>query len=171
MLDICAIFTQSHILFLFIETNSDHIYPFFFLSLLEINMSMLNFVRHPLKILMHSRLFIYRQQSQNIVDLLNKKTPIEIESNDELENLPCENTIEWNKKLKSYRIRGEGKKALKFFEIGLRKHQFQPDYITYISMLELCKDIKDVDNGRYIHRQILNTEVRDNTRIQSLLMV
>lgn len=132
---------------------------------------MLNFVRHPLKILMHSRLFIYRQQSQNIVDLLSKKTPIEIESNDELENLPCENTIEWNKKLKSYRIRGEGKKALKFFEIGLRKHQFQPDYITYISMLELCKDIKDVDNGRYIHRQILNTEVRDNTRIQSLLMV
>ncbi len=134
-------------------------------------MSMLNFVRYPLKNLIISRIFIYRHQSQKTFDLLNKKTPIEIETNDELENLTCENTIEWNKKLKSYRIRGEEKKALKLFEIGLRKYQFQPDYITYISMIEICKDIKDVDNGRYIHRLISNSQVRDNSRIQTLLMV
>ena len=134
-------------------------------------MSMINFVRHPLKNFIQSRVFIYRQQSQKVFDLLNKKVPIEIEPNDELENLPCPNTIEWNKMLKAYRIRGDGKKALKFFEIGLRKHQFQPDYITYISMLELCKDIKDVESGRYIHRYISNTDVKNNTRIQGLLMV
>lgn len=128
-------------------------------------MSILKFVHHRLN------LVICRYQSQKFFDLLNRKTPIECESNDELENLPCENPIEWNKKLKSYRIHGEGKKALKLFEIGLRKHQFQPDYITYISMLELCKDIKDVQSGRYIHRHIINTPVRDNSRIQTLLMV
>jgi hypothetical protein len=135
-------------------------------------MSILNFVRHPLKILIDSRIIIYRYQSQKTLDLLNKKTPIELETNDELENLPCDNTIEWNKKLKFYRMRGDEKKALKLFEIGLRKHQFQPDYITYISMIEICKDIKDIDNGRYIHRLILNSPaVRDNSRIQTLLMV
>jgi len=37
-------------------------------------------------------------------------------------------------------------------------------------MIELCKDIKDVDNGRYIHRLISNSHVRDNSRIQILLM-
>ncbi|CAF3825693.1 unnamed protein product [Adineta steineri] len=133
-------------------------------------MSILKLVHHPLKNLINPRLFIYRHQSQKILDLINKKAPIELETNDELENLPCENTIEWNKKLKFYRIRGEEKKALKLFEIGLRKHQFQPDYITYISMLEICKDIKDTDNGRYIHRRIWNSPVRDNSRIQTLLM-
>lgn len=126
-----------------------------------------------LKFVPHHRLnlFICRYQSQKFLDLLNRKTSIETESNDELENLPCDNPIDWNKKLKSYRIQGEGKKALKLFEIGLRKHQFQPDYITYISMLELCKDIKDVQSGRYIHRHIITTPVRDNSRIQTLLMV
>jgi hypothetical protein len=128
-------------------------------------MSMLNFVRHPL------RIFIYRYQSQKILDLLNKKAPVENETNDELEKLTCENTIEWNKKLKFYRMRNEEKNALKLFEIGLRKHQFQPDYITYISMIEVCKDIKDIDNGRYLHRLVHNSHVRDNSRIQTLLMV
>lgn len=129
---------------------------------------MLRFVHHH-----HHRLnlFIYRSQSQKFFDVLNRKTPIEIQSDEQLENLPCENPVEWNKKLKSYRMQGQGQKALKLFEIGLRKHRFQPDYITYISMLELCKEINDVDNGRYIHRQILNTPIRDNTRIQTLLMV
>jgi hypothetical protein len=129
---------------------------------------MLKFVRHPFKILFNPS---SRYQSQKILDLLNKKTPIELETNDELENLPCDNTIEWNKKLKFYRMRGEEKNALKLFEIGLRKYQFQPDYITYISMIELCKDIKDVNNGRYIHRLISNSPVRDNSRIQNLLLV
>jgi len=132
---------------------------------------MLNFVRHPFKILFNPSIFILRYQSQKILDLLNKKTPIELETNDELENLPCNNTIEWNKKLKFYRMRGEEKNALKLFEIGLRKYQFQPDYITYISMIELCKDIKDVNNGRYIHRLISNSSIRDNSRIQNLLLV
>ena len=134
-------------------------------------MSMLKFVHHPLKLLINPRLFIYRHQSQKTLDLLNKKVPIETEHNDELENIPCENSIEWNKKLKFYRMRGEEKKSLKLFEIGLRKYQFQPDYITYISMIEICKDIKDVDSGRYIHRYIWNSSVRDNSRIQTLLMV
>ena len=127
---------------------------------------MLRFVHHR-----RLNLFICRSQSQKFFDVLNRKTPIEIQSDEQLENLPCENAVEWNKKLKSYRMQGQGQQALKLFEIGLRKHRFQPDYITYISMLELCKDISDVDNGRYIHRQILNTPIRDNTRIQTLLMV
>lgn len=119
----------------------------------------------------YPRLFIQRNQSQKIFDLLKKKTPIENEINNELENLSCPNTIEWNKKLKFYRMQNEEQKALKLFEIGIRKHQFQPDYITYIIMLELCKDIKDVDNGRFIHRVIANSSIRDNTRIQNLLFV
>ncbi|UJR23443.1 hypothetical protein I4U23_026448 [Adineta vaga] len=133
-------------------------------------MSLLKYIHYPLKNLINPQLFICRHQSQKILDLINKKAPVELETNDELENLPCENTIEWNKRLKAYRMRGESNKALKLFEIGLRKHQFQPDYITYISMLEMCKDIKDVDNGRYIHRRIWNSSVRENTRIQTLLM-
>lgn len=134
-------------------------------------MSILNSLRYPLKIFIQSRLLINRYQSQKIFDLLNKKSPIELETNNELENLPCDNTIEWNKKLKFYRIRGEEKNALKLFEIGIRKHQFQPDYITYVSMIEICKDLKDIDNGRYIHRLITNSSVRDNTRLQGLLLV
>lgn len=134
-------------------------------------MSMLNLLHRPLKNLIHPRLFIYRHQSQKLLGLLDKKAAIEVENNEELEKLPCENTIDWNKQLKAYRMRGEERNALKFFEIGIRKYQFQPDYITYISMLEICKDIKDVDSGHYIHRLINKSPVRENSRIQTLLMV
>lgn len=134
-------------------------------------MSMIKILRHPLQILLPTRLFIYRCQSQKTVDLLNQKTPIELHADDELENLPIENTIEWNKKLKAYRMRGEAKKALKLFEIGVRKYQYQPDYITYVSMIEMCKEIKDLDNARYVHRQVYRSPVNTNSRIQNLLMV
>ncbi|CAF4243967.1 unnamed protein product [Rotaria magnacalcarata] len=133
-------------------------------------MSVLNFLNRPLKVLIDSRLFICRYQSQRLLDLLNKKAVIENENNDELETLPLGNTIEWNKKLKAYRMQSQEKNALKLFEVGIRKHQFQPDYITYISMLEICKDIKDVDSGKYIHRIINKSSVRDNSRLQIVLM-
>lgn len=150
------------------------LHPIVFLNLeiTHAHMSLWNFVRHPLKSVLTPRLLLLcRHQSQTIAELLDRKAPVEVQPNDELENLPCADTIEWNKKLKAYRMRGEGPKALKLFEVGVRKHRFQPDYITYISMLELCKEIKDVDNGRYVHRHIWNSPVRDNSRIQSLLMV
>ena len=132
---------------------------------------MIKFVRQPLKSIGDFRLFITRFQSHKTLQLLQSKAPIENETDGELENLPIESTIEWNKKLKFFRMRGESKRALKLFEIGIRKYQYQPDYITYVSMIEMCKDIKDLDNGRYIHRQIYQSPVNSNSRIQSLLMV
>ena len=127
-------------------------------------MSMLKVVRPALK-------FFVRCQSQKTLDLLQNKAPIELTADAELENLPVENTIEWNKKLKSFRVRGDSQRALKLFEIGIRKHRYQPDYITYVSMIEMCKEVKDLENGRYVHRQICQSPVNSNSRIQSLLMV
>ena len=141
------------------------------LEIIPRTMSLIKYLRRPLNVLTDSRRMTYRCQSQQMLELLNKKAPIENESNDELENLPIENTIEWNKKLKFYRMRGEERKALKLFEIGLRKYRYQPDYITYVSMIEACKDIKDVDNGRYVHRLVHHSSVKENSRLQSLLMV
>ena len=134
-------------------------------------MSMVNVLRRPLRILMNSSLSIHRYQSQQMLDTLNATKTLELESNDQLESVPLENTIDWNKKLKFHRMRGEEKTALKLFEIGVRKYQYQPDFITYVSMLEICKDIKDLDSGRYVHRLILNSSVRDNSRVHTLLMV
>lgn len=127
-------------------------------------MSMLKVVRPPLQ-------FFVRCQSQKTLDLLQSQAPIELAADAELENLPVENTIEWNKKLKSYRMRGDSQRALKLFEVGIRKHRYQPDYITYVSMIEMCKEVKDLENGRYVHRQIYQSPVNTNSRIQSLLMV
>jgi hypothetical protein len=125
-------------------------------------MSILNCLRHSFKVLTDSRRMIYRCQSQQLLDLLNRKA---------LELSPIANTIEWNKKLKYYRIRAEGQKALKLFEIGVRKYQFQPDYITYVSLIEMCKEIKDLENGRYVHRLVHGSSVKENSRIQGALMV
>ena len=38
-------------------------------------------------------------------------------------------------------------------------------------MIEMCKEIKDLDNGRYVHRQVHRSSVNENSRIQNLLMV
>lgn len=131
----------------------------------------MNILRQTLKVSLQTRLIIQRYQSQAMSERLNRKAPVEAEQNDNLEKEAIENTIEWNKKLKFHRLRGEPNTSLKIFEIGIRKYQYQPDYITFVSMLEICKEIKDVDNGRYIHRIIETSPMKSNSRIQYLLMV
>ena len=71
----------------------------------------------------------------------SKKTSIENEINDELENLPCDNAIEWNKKLKYYRLNNQEKKALKLFEIGSFVY-VHFDYGTLIGKLVSCDIIR-----------------------------
>ncbi|CAF1426096.1 unnamed protein product [Rotaria magnacalcarata] len=88
------------------------------------------------------------------------------------------NTIQWNKTIRNHQINKNYQQALKLFEIGIEKKTFQPNSVTYLTMLDICKEVKSLSTLRTIH-QLINSsknihsddkEIYNNPRIRSLLM-
>jgi pentatricopeptide repeat protein len=67
------------------------------------------------------------------------------------------NTIQWNKTFRTHQINGNHQQALKLFQIGIEKKTFQPNSVTYLTILDSSKELTDDD-------------VYNNPRIRSLLM-
>ncbi|CAF4657550.1 unnamed protein product [Rotaria sp. Silwood1] len=93
------------------------------------------------------------------------------------------NTIQWNKTIRNHQLNGNYQQALKLFQIGIEKKTFQPNSVTYLTMLDICKELKSLSTLRTIHDLIdssknLNNnnnnndddDIYNNPRIRSLLM-
>ncbi|CAF0905194.1 unnamed protein product [Rotaria sordida] len=88
------------------------------------------------------------------------------------------NTIQWNKTIRNHQLNGNYQQALKLFQIGIEKKTFQPNSVTYLTMLDICKELKSLSTIRTIHHLIdssknLNNnddDIYNNPRIRSLLM-
>ncbi|CAF3990102.1 unnamed protein product [Rotaria sp. Silwood2] len=93
------------------------------------------------------------------------------------------NTIQWNKTIRNHQLNGNYQQALKLFQIGIEKKTFQPNSVTYLTMLDICKELKSLSTLRTIHHLIdssknLNNnnnnndddDIYNNPRIRSLLM-
>lgn len=89
---------------------------------------------------------------------------------------PSANTIQWNKTIRSHQINGNHQQALKLFQIGIEKKTFQPNSMTYLTILDICKELKSLSTLRTIHHLIDssknddNDDVYHNSHIRSLLM-
>lgn len=84
------------------------------------------------------------------------------------------NTIQWNKMIKNYQISGNYQQALKLFQVGIEKQTFQPDSNTYLTLLDICKQLKSLPTLRTIHQLIDSSknlqDISKNSHIKSLLM-
>ena len=88
------------------------------------------------------------------------------------------NTIQWNKTLRNHQASRNYQQALKLFQIGVEKRTFEPNAATYITMLDICKEMKSLPTLRTIHQLIDATktsdtsqkEIYNNPRLRSLLM-
>lgn len=84
------------------------------------------------------------------------------------------NTIQWNKMIKNYQLNGNYQQALKLFQVGLEKQTFQPDANTYLTLLDICKQLKSLSTLRTIHQLIDSSkqypDISKNSHIRSLLM-
>ena len=88
---------------------------------------------------------------------------------------PNVNTIQWNKTIRTHQQNGNYQQALKLFQIGIEKKTFQPNSVTYLTILDICKELKSLPTLRTIHNLIDSSQNHDddisnNPRIRSLLM-
>lgn len=87
-------------------------------------------------------------------------------------------TIQWNKTLRSHQTNGKHDQALKLFELGIDKKSFQPNSVTFLTMIEVCRDMKCLKSLKFIERLINQSkndpsdheEIYQNSRVRSLLM-
>ena len=88
-------------------------------------------------------------------------------------------TIQWNKTIRHQQMNGNYQQALQLFQIGIEKKSFQPNSVTYLTILDICKEIKSLSTVRKIHNLIDSSKTLDghgdddiyhNPRIRSLLM-
>ena len=88
------------------------------------------------------------------------------------------NTVQWNKTLRNHQANRNYEQALKLFQIGVEKRTFEPNAVTCITMLDICKEMKSLSTLRTIHQWIDTTkasnasqkEIYNNPRVRSLLM-
>jgi hypothetical protein len=85
------------------------------------------------------------------------------------------NTIQWNKTIRTHQLNGNYQQALKLFQIGIEKQTFQPNSSTYLTILDVCKELKSLSTLRAVHQLIdtsknIDDDISNNPRIRSLLM-
>ncbi|CAF1630673.1 unnamed protein product [Adineta ricciae] len=85
------------------------------------------------------------------------------------------NTSQWNKTIRTHQSNGNYQQALKLFQIGIEKNTFEPNSVTYFTMLDICKELKSLPLARTIHNLVdasrnHDQEVFSDPRIRSLLM-
>ncbi|CAF1301223.1 unnamed protein product [Adineta steineri] len=89
---------------------------------------------------------------------------------------PNVNTIQWNKTIQNHQSNGNYQQALKLFQLGIEKNTFQPNSVTYLTILDICKELKSLPTVRKIHhlidesKNLNNDDIQNNPRIRSLLM-
>ena len=87
-------------------------------------------------------------------------------------------TIEWNKTIRNHQMNGNHQQALKMFQLGIEKNAFQPNSVTYLTIIDVCKQMNSLPTLKMIHQLIESSnkspvdaqEIGDNPRIRSLLM-
>ena len=80
------------------------------------------------------------------------------------------NTIQWNKTIRTHQNNGNYQQALKLFQLGIEKKTFQPDSVTYLTILDICKQFKSLPTIRNIHQLIDSSNISNDPRIRSSLM-
>ncbi|KAJ7518193.1 hypothetical protein O6H91_21G058700 [Diphasiastrum complanatum] len=68
--------------------------------------------------------------------------------------LPERDLVSWNTVIAGCALHGRGQKALDLFKMMQVEGQ-QPDKITYVSILKACGSLKALDQGKLIHRQLI----------------
>lgn len=84
-------------------------------------------------------------------------------------------TIQWNKTLRTHQANGNYQQALKLFQLGVEKNTFQPNATTYLTVLDICKELKSLSDLRTVHQWIdstkkLDDDIARDPRVRSSLM-
>lgn len=85
------------------------------------------------------------------------------------DKLPKQDAVTWNVVIAGYIQHGYGLKALGLFEQMLQEGM-RPDQVTFISILKVCSSIASLDQGKWIHLQIIKSGGELDAHVASTLL-
>jgi len=86
-----------------------------------------------------------------------------------LKNMPTRDVISWNVMLLGYLKCGQGQKALALSQ-QMRQDGVQPDAVTFIGFLNVCASAVALEEGKHIHKQIIQSQYKSDVFVGSSLI-
>jgi pentatricopeptide repeat protein len=71
--------------------------------------------------------------------------------------MPTQNVISWTSMIQGYVRCGEGKRALELFW-QMQQEGVEPNFVTFIGVLNACASVAALDKGRHVHQQIIESD-------------
>jgi pentatricopeptide repeat protein len=85
------------------------------------------------------------------------------------DNMPTRDVISWNVMLLGYLKCGQGQKALALSR-QMRQDGVQPDAVTFIGFLNVCASAVALEEGKHIHKQIMQSQYKSDVFVGSSLI-
>jgi pentatricopeptide repeat protein len=73
-----------------------------------------------------------------------------------LEKIPSGNVVTWTTMILGHAQCRQGQKALELF-LKMQQEGLQPDFVTFVGVLNACASILALEEGRYIHHEVIES--------------
>ncbi|KAH8944738.1 hypothetical protein BDL97_12G000400 [Sphagnum fallax] len=83
--------------------------------------------------------------------------------------MPSRNVVTWNAMIKGHVKCGQGQKALKLFQ-QMQQEGVQPNYVTFVVVLNACASVIALEEGRRVHQQIIQSGLESDVFVGSSLV-
>ncbi|XP_052198587.1 pentatricopeptide repeat-containing protein At1g05750, chloroplastic [Diospyros lotus] len=83
--------------------------------------------------------------------------------------MPKRDTVSWTALLNGFAKNGQFEQALAWYQ-EMQVSGVEPDYVTIISVLSACSNLGTLGLGLWLHRFVLNQDLKDNVRINNSLI-
>ncbi|KAJ7570773.1 hypothetical protein O6H91_01G134800 [Diphasiastrum complanatum] len=103
-----------------------------------------------------------------LIDMYAKCGSIE-EARRVFENMHTHDRVCWTAMIFAYAKCGQGDKALQLY-FHMQLHHIEPDKVTFVGVLNACASIAALEEGRYIHLQILRNGFELDDFVRSALV-
>ncbi|CAK9193543.1 unnamed protein product [Sphagnum troendelagicum] len=86
--------------------------------------------------------------------------------------MPSHDVVSWNALLGGFAMHGQGKEALKALELFRQMQQegVQPNYVTFVGVLNACASVIALEEGRHVHQQIIQSGLESDVFVGSSLV-
>ncbi|CAM6002728.1 unnamed protein product, partial [Sphagnum balticum] len=83
--------------------------------------------------------------------------------------MPSHDVVSWNALLGGFAMHGQGKEALVHFE-RMCEEGVQPNYVTFVGVLNACASVIALEEGRHVHQQIIQSGLESDVFVGSSLV-
>ncbi len=84
-------------------------------------------------------------------------------------SMPLRDIVAWSAMILGHAKCGQGQKALELFE-QMQQEGVEPDYVTFMGVLNACASLGALEHGRRVHRQIIRSNCESHVYVGNSLV-